>query len=368
MLKLYLINVEKFSILAAINLRTFQKTRPHRFMKIIVDGMGGDEAPIHIVDGAVLAAKEFCDRNEPHQIIITGPKEKVLNRVHHCHGDALLGKYLEIVHTDEWIEMHESPASALKTKTKSSMHVGMEMIKKGEADAFVSMGNTGAVMAVGSLLGRIEGVSRPTIGAFFPTQKGKTLILDVGVMVDCKPGHLLQFALMGSVYMHAMMNIENPKVGLLSVGEEDSKGDELTKESNKLFREKKLFDFIGNVEGRDILKGTADVVVCDGFVGNVVLKFGESVPGFMKSQFRAVAKKSLIHKIMMLVAKPALVSVFKGMDYQEYGGVPLLGVNGVVIIGHGSSSPKALNKAIHAAKEMVEKKINEVIREKITLS
>lgn len=337
-------------------------------MKIIVDGMGGDEAPLHIVDGAVMAAKEFQDKNEPHRIIITGVKEKIVSQVHHCHGDGLLGKYLEIVHADECIEMHESPAAALKTKPKSSMHVGMEMVKKGEADAFVSMGNTGAVMAVGSILGRIEGVARPTIGAFLPTQKGKTLILDVGVMVDCKPIHLLQFGLMGSVYMHAMMNIESPKVGLLSIGEEDSKGDELTKESNKLFREKNLFDFIGNVEGRDILKGTADIVVCDGFVGNVVLKFGESVAGFMKSRFRSVAQKSLKHKLMMMFAKPALVGVFKDMDYQEYGGVPLLGVNGVVIIGHGSSSPKALNKAIHVAKEMVEKKINEVIREKITLS
>lgn len=337
-------------------------------MKIIVDGMGGDEAPLHIVDGAVLAAREFQEKSEPHQIILTGPQEKILSRVHHCHGDALLGKYLKVVHTDEWIEMHESPALALKSKPKSSMHVGMEMMKKGEADAFVSMGNTGAVMAVGSLLGRIEGVSRPTIGAFFPTQKGRTLILDVGVMVDCKPNHLLQFGVMGSVYMHAMMNIESPKVGLLSVGEEDSKGDELTKESNKLFREKKLFEFIGNVEGRDILKGTADVVVCDGFVGNVVLKFGESVAGFIKSRFRALAKKSWINKGMMLMAKPVLTGVFKDMDYQEYGGVPLLGVNGVVIIGHGSSSPKALNKAIHVAKEMVEKKINEVIKEKINLS
>lgn len=338
-------------------------------MKIIVDGMGGDEAPAHIVDGAVMAAKEFSDKNEPHRIIITGPKEKILSRVHHCHGDGLLGKYLEIVHTDEWIEMHESPATALTKKPKSSMHIGVEMVKKGEADAFVSMGNTGAVMSVGLMgLGRIEGVSRPTIAAFFPTVKGSSLVLDVGAMVDCKPNHLLQFGVMGSVYMHAMLNIESPKVGLLSVGEEDNKGDDLTVKSNELFREKKLFDFIGNVEGRDILAGKADVVVCDGFVGNVVLKFGESVVGFMKSQFRTVAKSGLIYKLMMLVAKPALIKVFKGMDYEEHGGVPLLGVNGVVIIGHGSSSAKALNKAIHVAKEMVEKKINEVIKEKINLS
>ncbi|MBL7960021.1 phosphate acyltransferase PlsX [bacterium] len=338
-------------------------------MKIIVDGMGGDEAPLHIVDGAVLAAKEFQDKNEPHQIVITGPKEKILGRIHHCHGDALLGKYLEIVHTDEWIEMHESPVSALTKKTKSSMHLGMEMVKRGEADAFVSMGNTGAVMAVALMrLGRIEGVARPTIGAFFPSMNGRTLILDIGTNVDCKPNHLLQFALMGSVYVHAMYNIENPKVGLLSIGEEENKGDDLTVKSNELFREKKLFDFAGNVEGRDILNGTADVVICDGFVGNVVLKFGESVAGFLKSRFRSVAQKSFKNKLMMLLAKPALMGVFKDMDYQEYGGVPLLGVNGVVIIGHGSSSPKALNKAIHVAKEMVEKKINEVIREKIILS
>jgi glycerol-3-phosphate acyltransferase PlsX len=338
-------------------------------MKIIVDGMGGDEAPVHIVDGAVMAAKEFQERNEPHRIIVTGPKEKILSRVHHCHGDPLLGKYLEVVHTGEWIEMHESPADALRNKPKSSMHIGVEMVKKGEADAFVSMGNTGAVMSVGLMgLGRIEGVARPTIAAFFPSQKGHTLVLDVGAMVDCKPNHLLQFGVMGSVYMHAMMNIESPKVGLVSVGEEDSKGDDLTVKTNELFREKKLFNFIGNVEGRDILAGNADVVVCDGFVGNVVLKFGESVVDFMKSRFRTVAKNGLKYKLMMLIAKPALIQVFKDLDYEETGGVPLLGVNGVVIIGHGSSSPKALNKAIHVAKEMVEKKINEVIREKIKLS
>ncbi len=336
-------------------------------MRIVVDAMGGDEAPKRIVDGAVEAAREFAVARESHTILLTGISDQVKAQIQACGGESLIGRQLECVHTDEVISMHESPAEALKKKTRSSIHVGIELVKRGEADAFVSMGNTGAVMACGLMgLGRIEGVHRPTIGAFFPTTSGKSLVLDVGTNVDCKPNHLLQFALMGSIYMEAMMGIQNPSVGLLSVGEEDSKGDDLTVKSNELFREKKLFQFKGNVEGRDILTGGSDVVVCDGFVGNVVLKMAES--------FVKVLQKKVAGYIGTAgadagnVFKDFFGRSFQDWDYQSHGGVPLLGVNGVVIIGHGSSSGKALRRAIHVAKEMVEKRINESIRERIKLA
>lgn len=336
-------------------------------MKIVVDAMGGDKAPVNIVDGAVLAAREFADTHADHQVILTGPDDVLRREVTRCQGDDLIGKTLRIVHAGDRIEMHESPSVALTKKTGSSIHVGVELVKKGEADGFVSMGNTGAVMAIGLMgLGRIEGVQRPTIGAFFPTVSGHCLVLDVGANVDGKPQHLLQFGVMGSIYMHAMRQIDNPRVGLLSVGEEDSKGDELTVKSNELFRQKNLFNFIGNVEGRDILSGTSDVIVCDGFVGNVALKMAESFIKVLKTKVGSYGQQ----------AGPEAAKVFQDFfvrsmsdwDYQSHGGVPLLGVNGVVIIGHGSSSLKALYRAIHVAREMAEKRINDVIRERIKLS
>ncbi len=338
-------------------------------MRIVIDGMGGDEAPAKIVDGAVLAAREFAEGNKHHQIIVTGPQKKVLSQIQLCNGEDLIGHTLEIVHAEEYITMDDAPAEVVRGKSKSSAHIGLALVKSKEADAFIGMGNTGAMMAIGLMgLGRIEGVLRPTIGAFLPSQTGWTLLLDVGAMVDCKPEQLYQFGLMGSIYMSAMWNIENPRVGLLSVGEEDSKGDVLTLGANKLFREKNPVNFIGNVEGRDIMKGTVDVIVCDGFVGNVVLKFAESILGFLKTRIKKTAENSLGDKLMLGIAKPTLRSLFQGMDYQEYGGVPLLGVNGIQIIGHGSSSAKAIVSAVHSCEKLVEKKIIDAIREKIKLS
>jgi glycerol-3-phosphate acyltransferase PlsX len=336
-------------------------------MKIVVDAMGGDQAPLQIVDGAVLAAREFADRGSAHAIVLTGVQGRILPEITRCGGGDLIGRTLEIHHTEDIIETHESPASALQKKSRSSVHVGVELVKRGQADAFVSMGNTGAVMAVGLMgLGRIEGVQRPTIAAFFPTSSGFTLVLDVGANVDCKPQHLLQFGVMGSIYMHAMRDIDRPRVGLLSVGEEDSKGDELTVKANELFREKQLFNFIGNVEGRDILKGTADVIVCDGFVGNVALKMAESFIKVLQTKVGAYTQQAGAEAGR--VFQDFFGKAMSSWDYQSHGGVPLLGVNGVVIIGHGSSSAKALYRAVHVAKEMVEKKINDVIRERIRLS
>ncbi len=336
-------------------------------MKIVVDAMGGDEAPSKIVDGAVEAAQGFRSRGEPHTLVLTGNQEAVKARLSACGGDQLLGKGIECVHTDEVISMDEAPADALKKKTRSSIHVGLDLVKRGEADAFVSMGNTGAVMACGLMgLGRIEGVQRPTIGAFFPSAHGKTLVLDVGTNVDCKPSHLLQFAVMGSVYMESMLGVTNPSVGLMSVGEEDSKGDDLTVKSNELFRQKNLFNFKGNVEGRDVLLGGADMIVCDGFVGNVILKMAESFVKVLQKKVRDYVGER--GREAGAVFNDFFGHAMVDWDYQSHGGVPLLGVNGVVIIGHGSSSSKALCRAIHVAKEMVEKRINEVIREKIKLA
>ncbi len=337
-------------------------------MKIIIDAMGGDEAPAKIADGAVLAAGEFLEQSSGHSIILTGPEESVVKAVENAKGGHLLGKTLHVVHTDEYIGMDESPSAALVKKPKSSIHAGVELVKKGEAQAFISMGNTGAVMTVATMgLGRIEGILRPVIGAFFPTATGQdTLLLDVGSNVDCKPQQLLQFGLMGSIYMNAMRNIANPRVGLLSVGEEDAKGNDLTVKANELFRQKNIFNFCGNKEGRDLMMGTADVVVCDGFTGNVVLKLAESFVKVLKKVIGGYVQK----------AGPETGKVFndffaKGMsqwDYQSHGGVPLLGVNGVVIIGHGSSSAKAVQKAVHVARDMVEKNIVAAISEKIKLT
>lgn len=338
-------------------------------MKIVVDAMGGDEAPKHIIDGVILAARAWVSTGANHEIILTGDKDVVMKEIERCGGRDLCGNILRLEHTTSVIDMHESPADAWRNKSGSSIHRGAELVKSGQADAFIGMGNTGAMMTAGLLgVGRIEGVQRPTIGAFFPTARGRSLVLDVGAVSDCKPQHLLQFGLMGSIYMEAMWGVKNPTVGLLSIGEEDSKGNEVTKETNALFREKKLFNFAGNVEGRDILKGTTDVIVCDGFVGNIVLKFGESVPGFLKVRFKQAAESSFMTKLQLLLAKTGIKGVFKDMNYEEYGGVPLLGVNGVVIIGHGSSSPKAMYNAIMVAQKMVDKKINEVIKERIRLS
>ncbi|HMS64171.1 MAG TPA: phosphate acyltransferase PlsX, partial [Ignavibacteria bacterium] len=254
------------------------------------------------------------------------------------------------------------------TKSDSSISVGINLVKEKKADAFISAGNTGAVMTASILrLGRIQGVGRPTIGSLFPTDKGKTMVFDVGASVDCKPAHLLEFAIMGSLYMKHLYNIEKPKIGLLSVGEEKSKGDLLTLEAYELL-EKSNLNFIGNVEGRDVLRGKADIIVCDGFVGNVILKFAESVLDVMKSKFKSYAEKGFFKKIWVGMMYGTLKNVvLKDFDYQEYGGVPLLGVNGISIIGHGKSSPIAVKNMIYRAEEMVRKGINTKIEQELKL-
>jgi len=237
----------------------------------------------------------------------------------------------------------------------------MRLHQEGKADAFVSAGNTGAVLSASTLiLGRVKGVSRPTIAAFFPSEKEVCLLLDAGTNVDCKPQHLYEFAVMGSVYVNKVLRIDRPRVGLLNVGEEESKGTATVQEAHQLLKSGHL-NFIGNVEGRDILKGTAHVIVCDGFVGNIVLKFGESVPSFLKSRLKRYADQSFLKTLRIGLVRSPLKMSLKDMDYEEIGGVPVLGVNGVSIIGHGRSTPKAIKNMIVRAVEVARSQINKHI-------
>jgi glycerol-3-phosphate acyltransferase PlsX len=260
--------------------------------------------------------------------------------------------------------MDDSPTAALKAKKESSISVGLRAHREGHVHGFVSAGNTGAVLSASTLiLGRLKGVGRPTIGALLPTAgSSPCLLLDAGANVDCKPRHLFEFAVMGSVYLREVMDIQNPRVGLLNIGEEESKGGEVVLETFGLLRNSSL-NFVGNIEGRDILKGNADVAVCDGFVGNALLKFGESVPSFLKAKFVAHAQRSIRAKLVGLIARNSLRSVMQDMDYQEHGGVPVLGVEGVSIIGHGGSTPKAFKNMILRAEEMIRKDVHTRIQE-----
>ncbi len=325
---------------------------------ISLDAMGTDNAPYSEVAGAVETIRNTKRLN----VILVGPEEKIR---------AELAKYdydrsrISVRHAAEVIGMHESPTDAIRKKTDSSILTGLKIHKNNEADAFVSAGNTGAVMAASLfVLGRIANVSRPTIGQIFPTDEGISIVFDVGANVDCKPLYLLEFAVMGGVYATHIYNCENPRIALLSVGEEKSKGDALTVETYELL-EKSSLNFIGNVEGRDILRGKAEVIVCDGFVGNVLIKFTESVLDVLRSKFRKHASKNIFNKIWVGMMYGTLKKILKDFDYQEFGGVPLLGVNGVSIIGHGRSTPKAIKNMILRAEQMVKAGIKDIIKEKI---
>lgn len=320
--------------------------------------MGGDFAPRNVVLGAVEAVRESGGR---FSVILVGDRGRIEEELKAAGGGAL-----EIVHAPDVIAMDDSPTAALRSKRDSSIAVGLRLQQEGKAEAFLSAGNTGAVMSASTLiLGRIRGVSRPTIGAVVPTAKGPCMLLDAGANVDCRPQHLLEFAIMGSIYASSILGRPSPRVGLLNIGEEETKGTETVLATFALLKKSQL-NFTGNVEGRDVLKGEVDVVVCDGFVGNVLLKFGESVPAFLKARFMDFAGKSLANKLVALVARGGLRSVLKELDYQEHGGVPLLGVNGVSIIGHGGSTPKAIKNMVYRAEEMVQRGVNTLIQNALT--
>jgi len=332
---------------------------------IAVDAMGGDYAPKNVVEGAVMALKESGNR---FKIVLVGQSEKVQPLLDE---QDTTGLSLELLHAPEVIGMHESAAIAVKTKQNSSMVQGLVLCKKAGADAFVSAGNTGAQMAASLLvLGRLEKVMRPTIGAYFPNTSGVTMVFDIGANVDCKPEHLVQFAEMASIYLKYAQKEASPTVGLLNIGSEETKGTESLKQTHQLLRaahEKGIINFIGNIEGGDILAGKTNIVLCDGVVGNPLLKFGESMPRFLGEIFKQeIGKLVQAGKLPMQSAEVvghAFKSMFASFDDEQFGGVPLLGVNGVSIIGHGRSSALAIKNMIYRAEEMIEKRVNEHIAE-----
>ncbi|HET6616837.1 MAG TPA: phosphate acyltransferase PlsX [Gemmatimonadota bacterium] len=316
-------------------------------MRIALDAMGGDHAPERPVAGALAA----LDAPEGDLGIVLVGDERRLAPLAHADANA---DRLTIRHAPDIIGMDEAPAAALRRKRHSSILVGIELQKSGEADAFVSAGNTGAVMAAAlTTLGRIEGISRPAIVTPFPTRASPCLVLDVGANAECKPHHLAQFALMGHVYAAEVLARERPRVGLLSIGEESGKGNELTIAAHRLLADSGL-NFVGNVEGRDVLGGAVDVVVTDGFTGNVLLKFGESFVDFLAGEIEREAGASRRAALGAWLMRPTFRKLVRRIDYAEYGGAPLLGVDGIVIICHGGSSVKAFRSAIGVARRGVE--------------
>jgi len=278
------------------------------------------------------------------------------------------GLDIKLWHASEVVGMHDSASDAVRKKKDSSIRVAFELVKGGEADAVVSAGNSGATMAAGMyVLKRMKGIDRAAIAQLLPTIAGKTLVLDVGGNVDCKPIHLAQFAVMGEVYARFAMGVSSPRVGLLSNGEEESKGNELTRETSLLLREKPL-NYLGYVEGRDIFNGTVDVVVCDGFVGNVVLKVSEGLADTVGKLLKAEIKRSFLSQIGYLLSRKAFQNFKKTVDYAEYGGAPLLGINGVGMICHGGSNPKAIKNAIRFAYDYALKGVNCRMAEKLNES
>lgn len=326
-------------------------------MRIALDAMGGDYAPEVVVEGGVWAAREFEE-----EVILVGREEAIRQELEK-HDTS--GLSLPIVHASQVIEMTDKPAQSVKAKKDSSMVVGMDLVKKGEAQAFVSAGNSGGVMVAGLFhLGRIKGIQRPALCAILVSREGPLCILDVGANTDCKPFYLLQFAIMGSVYMERVLGVGKPRVGIISTGEEEGKGSQLVLEAYELLKRSGL-NFIGNVEGKDLFSGLADVVVTDGFTGNVVVKLAEGVASLFTGIIEEEIKRSPFTALGGLLAKPAFRRVKSRLDYSEYGGAPLLGVNGVVIVGHGRSNAKAIKNALRMAKRTVEVGMIEATKEEI---
>ncbi|WP_406678275.1 phosphate acyltransferase PlsX [Moorella sp. ACPs] len=314
-------------------------------MQIAVDAMGGDHAPGEIVRGAVAAAREKIA-----DIILVGDKRRLEPELNPLHPPA----NLEIVHTEQVVAMDEQPALALRRKREASIIVATRLVKEGRAAAVVSAGSTGAQMAAALLiLGRSGKIQRPAIATIIPTLKGPKLLLDAGANVDCRPEHLYEFALMGNVYAARVMGIREPRVGMLNIGTEACKGNEQTLGAYNLLKDAPL-NFIGNIEGRDILAGDTDVIVCDGFVGNVLLKFGEGMAQALFTMIGREIKNSFRARLGAALVLPALRGLKKQVDYTEYGGAPLLGVQGVSIICHGSSNARAIKNAIKVAVRCVE--------------
>ena len=327
-------------------------------VRIAIDAMGGDHAPEEIVAGALMAVGTLGA-----ELVLIG-QEDVIRR--ELRGTAEIPG-LRVVDAPDVIEMEEHPAEAVRAKPGASINVGLRMLKAGEVDAFVTAGNTGASMAAALLtLGRVRGISRPALGLVYSTLGGKdTMLVDVGANADCRPIHLIQFAYMGAAYMQGMFGITNPRVSLLSIGEEDSKGSGLVVEVNQALRASRL-NFIGNVEGKDLMRDPGTVVVTDGFTGNVVLKTVEGIAEGLFTEVRKAAELTPWNRAAGLILKGELRKVRDRLDYSEFGGVQLLGVDGVVVIGHGRSNARAIFSAIRAARDAVTNNVLGLIREVAT--
>ncbi len=324
-------------------------------MKIVLDAMGGDHAPPVAVEGGVWAAREYGI-----EVVLVGREEDVRQELAKYDTSGLS---LPIVHASQVIEMEEHPAAAVKAKKDSSMVVGMDLVKQGAADAFVSAGNSGGVMAAALFrLGRVRGIKRPALSTVYPTTTGFCFMLDVGANTDCKPEYLLQFAYLGAAYAERVLGITNPRVGIVSNGEEEGKGSILVQETYPMLKESAL-NFIGNVEGKDIPAGMADVVVTDGFTGNVIAKLSEGLAASLLGIIKEEIKKRPLATVGALLSKPAFEQVKKHLDYAEFGGAPLLGVDGVVIVAHGRSNAKAVKNAVRVAKRAVEGEMLAAIKE-----
>ncbi|WP_457621866.1 phosphate acyltransferase PlsX [Persephonella sp.] len=328
-------------------------------MYIALDAMGGDYAPQSNVEGAVLFAREFNTG-----VYLVGDKDLLEKELKKYDAKDLP---VEIVHAEEVIDMDEPPSIAVRKKRKSSMHIAAKLVREGKASGFVSAGNTGAAMAISKfVVGAAEGIERPGIAVAFPTKKEKpTVLIDVGANVDCRPRHLIYFAVMGHTYAKEILRIsDNPKVGILSIGEEEGKGNDLVKDTYPLLKMTKL-NFIGNAEGRDIFTGDFDVIVCDGFVGNIVLKTSESLGSIIVEMIKNEVKKSLVSKIGAALMIPALKRFKRKADFAEYGGAPLLGTKGTCIITHGRADGRAIKNALKAASDFEKTHFNDRLKKNI---
>lgn len=330
-------------------------------IKVAVDAMGGDNAPLEIVKGAVEAVNE----NEKIKVYLVGAENLI---------KAELSKYsykaeqVEIINATEIIETAEPPVMAIRKKKDSSIVKALQLVKNGECDAYVSAGSTGATLVGGQVIvGRLKGVERPPLAPLIPTEKGAALLIDCGANVDARPSHLVQFAKMGSVYMESVMKIKNPRVAIVNIGAEEDKGNTLVKETFPLLKNCPDINFIGSIEARDIPAGYADVIVCEAFVGNVILKLYEGVGGTLIKKVKAGMMTSLRSKIGALLVKPALKETLKTFDLEQYGGAPLLGLKGLVVKTHGSSKAVEIKNSVLQCVTFKEQKINDKIKEKITL-
>jgi len=331
-------------------------------MKIAIDGMGGDNAPVAVIEGAIQAIKEYDNI----ELVLTGPEEVI---------NSELAKYtyskerISVIDAKEVISPSEHPVMALRKKKDSSIVKAMNLVKEGTCDGIISGGSTGAFLAGCTLIvGRIKGVERPALAPIMPGRRGNFMIVDVGANVDCKPVFLVQFAKMGKIYYQKVFNVKNPSIGLINIGEEEEKGNELTKATYKLLKEEKDLNFKGNIEPRDIPTGETNILVSDGFVGNTALKMYEgaasSILGMIKDE---ILNSSIISKLVVVLLKPVLKNLLKKVDYKEYGGAPFLGVDGICIKAHGSSDAKAFKNAIRQTKIFYENNVLEDIKNEFNI-